>query len=164
MSDLQILQRSTIIFLTLEGSTPKVIFERLQNVFGQDALSYARVKFWASEAKRGRRSVQDEERSGRPSDAILETTIESVEKLVMDNRRIKMWEISAETGLSYGTIFRILHNHLLLSKVSARWVPRNLSAFDRQRRVECARSALALINDPQSNFFQRIVTGDETWI
>jgi predicted transcriptional regulator len=61
-------------------------------------------------------------RSGRPSDATSTENIEAVEKLVMENRRTKVWEIAAETGLSRGTIFRILHEHLLLSKVSARWV------------------------------------------
>jgi hypothetical protein len=164
MEDLKIQQRSVIRFLTLEERAPKEIHSRLQNVFGQEALSYARVKFWAAETKRGRKSVQDEDRSGRPADMTLPQYIDAVGKLVMENRRIKMWEISAETGLSHGTIFTILHEHHGLSKISARWVPRNLSAFDKHRRVECASSALALMNDDQEKFFSRIVTGDETWL
>jgi histone-lysine N-methyltransferase SETMAR len=164
MEDLKIQQRSVVRFLTLEGQTPKDIHPRLQNVYGQEALSRTQVYFWAAETKRGRIAVQDEERSGRPSDAASEQNIEAVENLVMGNRRIKVWEIEAETALSRGTIFRILHEHLLLSKVTARWVPRNLSALDKRRRVECASAALALMNDDQENFFARIVTGDETWL
>jgi hypothetical protein len=108
MEELKIQQRSVIRFLTLENQAPKDIHLRLQNVFGQEALSYTQVKFWAAETNRGRKSVQDEIRSGRPSDATSTENIEAVEKLVMENRRTKVWEIAAETGLSRGTIFRVL--------------------------------------------------------
>ena len=108
--------------------------------------------------------MKDEQRSGRPSDVTSPANIRAVERLVMENRRIKIWEIQAETGISYGSISRILHDELLLSKVSARWVPKNLSAFDKHRRVECATANLTLLNADEKKFFARIVTGDETWL
>ena len=133
MSDLKLQQRAVVRFLSLEGVPPHQILDRLQEVYHGEALSKASVYFWVNETKRGRQSVCDEERSGRLIEATSAGNIEAVEKLVMLNRRVKIWEIQTETGLSRGSIQNILHAHLYLSKCSARWVPRNLSAFDKQR-------------------------------
>ena len=132
MDELKIQQRSVIRFLTLGGVPPLKILQRLQEVYHGEALAKTQVYFWSAETKRGRESVLDEDRSGRPKTAINLENIEAVEKLVMGNRRIKCWEISAETGLSRKRVICILHEHLL-SKCSTRWVPRNLSFFDKQR-------------------------------
>jgi transposase len=56
--------RAVIQFLTLEGKKPKEIFERMGNVYGTSAPSY--VKKWAGEFKRGRQSLDDDPRAGRP--------------------------------------------------------------------------------------------------
>jgi hypothetical protein len=40
--------------------------------------------------------------------------------------------------LSDTSLRRILYDHLGMHKVSARWVPKHLSAVQRQHRVECA--------------------------
>jgi hypothetical protein len=59
-----------------------------------------------------------------------------VERLILDNRRITCREIAQKTNFSVVTVNTIIHEHLHFQKVSARWVPRLLSAFDRHRRVE----------------------------
>ena len=164
MDELKIQQRSVIRFLTLEGVPPLQILQRLQEVYHGEVLSKTQVYFWSAETKRGRESVLDEDRSGRPKTATNLEDIEAVRKLMMGNRRIKCWEIIAKTGLSRERVICILHEHLLLSKCSARWVPRNLSLFDKQRRVECASAALELMAVDEEKFFRRVVTGDETWL
>ena len=59
-------------YLYLKGKTCKEIHCELTNVYGTSAPSYAHVKFWVGEFKRSRTSLEDETRSGRPSDAIGE--------------------------------------------------------------------------------------------
>lgn len=154
MSEFQIQQRAVIRFLTLEGVPPLQILNRLQGVYHGETLSLTQVRFWVNETKRGRESVFDEPRSGRPKTSTTPEKIAAVEKLVMENRRIKCWEIQAETGLSRERVICILHQHLLLSTCSARWVPRNLSVFDKQRRVKCASAALTLMAEDEEKFFR----------
>ena len=64
---------------------------------------------------------------GRPSTSINQENIDTVQRLVMGNRRISLHELEEATRLSYGSIHSILHENLYLSKVCARWVPRMIS-------------------------------------
>ena len=61
--------------------------------------------------------------------------IEKVHKLVIENRRISLYELEEATGISYGSIHNILHDELHMSKVCARWVPKMLSDDMKQSRV-----------------------------
>ena len=58
----------------------------------------------------------------------------------------------------------IIHEHLGMSKVSARWVPRNLNMQDHQQRVESSQELLEVYNANLEDFHARLVTGDETWL
>ena len=60
---------AVIQYLYLKGKTGKEIHGKLADVYGSSAPSYAQVKFWVGEFKRGRTSLEDEARSGRPLDA-----------------------------------------------------------------------------------------------
>ena len=60
--------RAVIRYLYLKGKTSKEIHGELADVYGSSAPSYALVKFWIGEFKRGRTSLEDEARSGRPLD------------------------------------------------------------------------------------------------
>ena len=59
---------AVIRYLYLKGKTGQKIHCELTNVYRSSARSYAQVKFWVGEFKRGRTSLEDETRSGRPSE------------------------------------------------------------------------------------------------
>ncbi|GFR61711.1 transposase [Elysia marginata] len=81
----------------------------------------------------------------------------------MQDRRITVKQLALETKISIGSVETILHDHLNLNKVSARWVPRLLTTDQKQERVNCCKHLLRQeAND--AFFFKRIVTMDETWI
>ena len=61
--------RAVIRYLYLKGKTGMEMHGELANVYGSSAPSYAQVKFWVGEFKRGRTSLEDEVMSGRPLDA-----------------------------------------------------------------------------------------------
>ena len=61
--------RAVIRFLTMEEETGKKIHERMCIVYGGSASSYATVKCWIEEFKRGRKHLEDEPRSVWPETA-----------------------------------------------------------------------------------------------
>ena len=80
--------RAVIRYLYFKGKTGKDIHGELADVYGSSAPSYAQVKFWVGEFKRGRTSLEDEARSGRPLDATDEEMCKKVWDLVYSDRRI----------------------------------------------------------------------------
>ena len=90
--------------------------------------------------------------------------IDRVERLVLNNRPVKVGELASECGISNGSVYTIIHEHLGMSKVSARWVPRNLNMQDRQQRVESSQELLEVYNANPEDFHTCLVTGDETWL
>ena len=107
-------------------------------------------------------SLDGDPRSGRPSDATDEATVTQVKTLIMSDRRIKVKEICREVGILHGSVLNIIHEHLSTSKVSSRWVPRNLGTHDRHQRLACSQELLDLCNGNPDEFLGRLVTGDET--
>jgi histone-lysine N-methyltransferase SETMAR len=156
--------RAVIKFLTKEGHTPNQIKQRLDGVYGDLSPSYSTVKKWAKCFRLGQESLEDDERSGRPTEVITPQKIAIIEEMVLEDRRLKVKEEVLMPNISETSIRRILHDHLGMNKISARWVPRLLSALQRQRRVECARSFLNMCGDDPKPILESIVTGDETMV
>ena len=119
--------RAVIRYLYLKGKTGKEIHGELVDVYGSSAPSCAQVKFWIGEFKRGRTSLEDEARSGRPLDATDEEMCKRVRDLVYSDRRIQVEEIAQALGISHGSVSTILHDRLGMRKLTARWVPKSLS-------------------------------------
>ena len=111
----------------LKGKTSKEIHCELPDVYGSSAPSYAQVKFWVEEFKRGTTSLEDEARSGRILDATDEEMCKKVRDLVYSDRRIQVEEITQALGISHGSVSTILHDRLGMRKLTARWVPNPLA-------------------------------------
>ena len=67
-------------------------------------------------------------------------------------------------GDSHRSGLNILHEHLGLSKVRARWAPCFLTPVQKSFRVETCSELLAIYTATPYNVLSRIITGDETWI
>ena len=152
--------RAVIKFLT--KAKAKEIHRRMADVYGDSSPKYSSGK-WSAEFKRGRDSLEDP-RPGRPAYVISQEMIERVERLVLNNHRIKVAELASECGISNRSVYTIIHEHLGMSKVSARWVPRNLNMQDHQQRVESSQELLEVYNANPEDFHTCLVTGDETWL
>ncbi|CAH2090362.1 unnamed protein product [Euphydryas editha] len=119
---------------------------------------------WHSLFKKGRESLEDDPMPGRSIEVTTPELIQKVEKLVLDDARLKKKQLAEMVGVSDTTTFKILHDHLGMTKVSARWVLRMLTSPQKQQRVECSRAFLDLCNEDKDGVLSRIVTGDETWV
>ena len=119
--------RAVIRYLYLKGKTGKEIHGELANVYGSSAPSYAQVKFWVGEFKRGRTSLGDEARSGHPLGATDEGMCKKVWDLVYSDRRIQVEEIAQALDISHGSVSTILHVRSGMRKLTDIWVPKSLS-------------------------------------
>ena len=146
----------------LKGKTGKEIHGELADVYGSSAPSYAQVKFWVGEFKRGRTSLEDEASSGRPLDATDEEMCKKVRDLVYSDRRIQVEEIAQALGISHGRV-SILHDRLGMRKLTARWVPKSLSDEQMATRASVC-SALLKRFRSKDDFLLRLATVNETWV
>ncbi|KAF2890063.1 hypothetical protein ILUMI_16110 [Ignelater luminosus] len=126
MSDLKLEHRSVVKCLSKEGSGPKNIHEKAQstnkafNAFLSSShhlthiLSICRHCFhlW-------RLCGRAHRFCGRPLEARTEEAVNKVEDLVLTGRRVKVSVIAREIGISEASAFKILHEDLGMSKVSA---------------------------------------------
>ena len=155
--------RAVFRYLYLKGKTGKEIHSELAVVYGSSAPSYAQVKFWVGELKRGRTSVEDEARPGRPLDSTDEEMCKKVRDLVYSDRRIPVKEIAQALGISHGSVSTILHDHLGMRKLTALWVLISLSDEQMATRASVC-SALLKRFRSKDYFLLRLVTVDETWV
>ena len=125
--------RSVIKFLHLKGQTPTEIHQQMVEVNAEKCPNNSTVTHWVRKFKSVFLSVMDQPREGRPTSVVTEKNVSTVEKLVKQDRRITVKQLASETRISVDSVEKILHDHLNLNKVSARWVPRLLTAIRRKR-------------------------------
>ena len=134
------------------------------NVLGESAPSYATVKNWVAEFKRGRTSIEDEPRSGRPKTATTTEIVAKVHDMVLNDRRKKVREIANIMGISNDRVHLILHEELQMKKLSARWVPHLLTVDQKRIRMNISQACLDRFKRNKMDFKRRFKTVDETWI
>ena len=164
MEDASNNQRSIIFFLLKENREGAEIHQRLENVFGDRAVSKKTVYNWIEKLKQGRDSLEDDSRSGRPSTSVNQHSIARVEELLEEDRRLTVSDIAEKVYISEGSAHTILHERLGLRWVSARWVPKLLAPEQKLERVRVCSSLQFLLEEYGENFWRRIVTTDETWL
>lgn len=156
--------RAVIKFLTKKGLSSNQILQELQGVYHDEAPSRRTVERWHHEFLHGRISLHDDKHPGRPTSSTSGDNVDAVHRLVLEDPRVRVKVIAETLHISAGSVHSILHDHLQLSKVSARWVPKCLTIFDKQRRVACSRELLHRYERDPCDFEARIITADETWV
>ena len=131
---------------------------------GKESPSYSTEKKWAAEFKRGRKSIEDDGRSGRPKDATLDENVKVVHTLVICDRRLDLQSKASEAGISFGAVQSILTDILGMSKVPAGWVPRMLTDNQKRTQLDISRYLLSRYEDYHCDFIKRVETQDETWV
>ena len=175
--DVRCKQRAVIEFLYHEGIKEAEIVERLRKVYKDKALSQATVWRWLDRFKSSvlnedsdeeniplpcLQSIGDKRRSGRPLSALTPENKQKADEIIHANRPVTIGELSIDLDISVGSAQSILKS-LDYRKVCAKWVPKNLTEKHKRDRVQCCRELRQMVEvDPQ--FFERFITGDETWV
>lgn len=138
--------RTMILYDFLCGLTQQQCIDRLHLAVGEKAPSNGTVYNWFAEFKRGRRNLSDEFRAGRPSTSVVATNIDAVREMIQMDRHVTYREIQASTGIDMKQIHEILHEHLAVKKLCARWIPHNLTEAQKKARVKWSKEMLKKFN------------------
>ncbi len=139
-------------------------YKILNEVFGDQGPSKPTVARWFAEFKRGKTSLEDDTRSGRPADAVTPENIAAVRQLIKAERSATYLQIQEALDIGSAATKTILHDHLCVKKLVSRWVPRQLTNEQKKARVTWCRFMLKKFDGGQSKLVWEILTGDETWI
>ena len=137
---------------------------KLDAVYGDLSPSMTTVRYWFNKFKRGRLSIFEEKRPGRPADVFAAEIFKKVQDMILVKRRTKGREVAEAVGVRYGTALKILHDNLRMKKPSVRWVPRFLTVANKRIRLSTSKQCLDLFKQNLQEFLRRIVLVDETWI
>ena len=135
----------------------------VQRAYRNEATSRARCFEWHARFKRGRTSLEDDNRSGRPSTSSTPKNVETIRRLVHEDCRRTIKDIAAIVNVSYRTVQTILTCDLKMHCVAATFIPRLLMPEQKEHRVAvCQELRQCAIDDP--SFMSRVITGDESWV
>jgi len=122
------------LFFSLQGKAHKEIYAILLETLGEHAPSYAIVKNWVAQFKRGDFSTCDAPRPGRPKTVTKPEIIDQIQELILEDRRISAKSIAEQLGISHERVGSIIHEELDMRKLSAKWVPKILNADQKLQR------------------------------
>ena len=112
------------VFFFLPGKVPKEIHAILTETLGENAPSYAAVKNWVAQFKRGDFSTRDAPRPGRHKTVTTPEIIKQIHELILEDGRISAKSIAEQLGISREWVGSIIREDLDRRELSAKWVPK----------------------------------------
>jgi len=156
-------QHANIKFMCRLGKSASETLSALQQVHGDTALKKSAFYDWFSQFKNGQEKLEDDQCSGRSSTSRTAEMIEKVRQLIQCDRRMTIVELEQEVGISHRSIHAILSDDLKMRRVSAKFVPRQLTTDQMECHMMVAGDLFEKsTQDPM--FFTKIVMGDESWV
>nr|ABQ88321.1 transposase [synthetic construct] len=149
--------RAIFLFEFKMGRKAAETTRNINNAFGPGTANERTVQWWFKKFRKGDESLEDEERSGRPSEVDNDQLRAIIEADPLTTTR----EVAEELNVDHSTVVRHLKQIGKVKKLD-KWVPHELSENQKNRRFEVS-SSLILRNNNEP-FLDRIVTCDEKWI
>ena len=135
------------VFFFLQGKAPKEIHAILTETLEGHAPSYATVKNWVAQFKRGDFSTCDVPHPGQPRTATTPEIIYQIHEPLLEDSRILAKSIAEQLGIPREQVGSIIHEDLDMRRLSAKWVLKCLNVD--QKRQQCQPSEQML------EFFRR---------
>ena len=107
--DFNNMETRAVKFFFLQDKAPKEIRAILTDKLGKHAPSYAAVKNWVAELKRGDFSTCDAPRRGRPKRMTTPEIIDHIHELIMEDGSISAKSVAEQLGISRERVGSIIH-------------------------------------------------------
>jgi len=118
----------------LQGKALKNIHAILSKTLGEHAPSYATIKNWVAQFKRGDFSTCVAPRPGRPKTMTTPEIIGQIHELILEDRRISTKSIAEPWASQCEWVGSIIHEDLDMRKLSAKLVPKCVNADQKRQR------------------------------
>jgi len=151
--------RAAIKFFFLQGNAPKEIHAIVTETLGEHTPSYATVKNWVAQIKRGDFSTCVAPRPERPKTLTTPEIIDQIYELILEDSRISAKSTAEQLGVSRERVGSIIHEHLDMGKLSAKCVPKCLNAHQKHQRCKSSEQILEICRR-DSNYFLSGAIGD----
>ena len=155
--------REFVAGLARAGKSFKEIEETVKAAYGDKALTRSAIYKIIKLVKAGK-PTEDQRKNNAKKNVRNQWLIAPVSAAVGYDARVNIRDIAAANGVSYGTIFNILHKDLGLSKKSARWVPKLLTDAQKEQRVLSSNKFIAAVYRRSLAMLDNIITMDETMV
>ncbi|CAK1586950.1 unnamed protein product [Parnassius mnemosyne] len=109
-------------------------------------------------------STENDERSGRPKEAVTDENIKKIHKMILEDRKLRLICIADPLKISKERVGYIVYEYLGMRKLCVKCVPRELTIDQKEECVDSSEQFLKLFNRNRSEFLCRYVTINETWI
>jgi hypothetical protein len=152
-------QRFVMKFLWLKGWGTKRIHEELMSTLSDHSYEVSQIKIWLQKFRNGDLSCKAFPRSGRH----LLTLGSQLEAFMQKYPFASVRLIAQHFVTTVPTIKDVLQRDLRMRKFSRRWVSHFFSPAQKVAYVEEPKTILRVLQDAESNDFERIATGDESW-
>jgi len=91
--------------------------------------------------------------------------IDQIHELILEDHRISAKSVAEQLGISRERVGSIIHEDLVLQKLSAKWVLKCLNADQKHQQCHSSEQLLEFFQrDPNDVLLGAMVTMDETWL
>jgi len=130
------------VFSFSQGKAPKEIQTILTETLGKHAPSYATVKNWVAQFKRGDFSTCVAPRPARTKTVTIPEIIDQIHELILEDRPISAKSITEQLGIPRERVGSIIHERLDMRKLSAKWAPKYMNADQKPQRFQSSERVL----------------------
>jgi len=123
----------------MQGKVPKEIHAILTETLGEHASSYATIKNWVAQFKRGDFSTCDAPHPGRPKTVTIREIIDQIHELILEDCRISAKSIAEQLGISRELVGSIIHEDLDMWKLSTKWILKSLNVDQKCQQCQSAK-------------------------
>jgi len=90
--------------------------------------------------------------------------IDQIHELIFEDRPISAKSIAEQLGITSERVGSIIHEDLDTRKLSAKWIPKCLNAYQKRQGCQSSEQLLEFFRRDPNDFLSRMVTMDETWL
>lgn len=108
-------------------------------------------------------NTSDKKSSGRPRSARTDENTAVILEHVLADRHVSVVQLSEQTGLSVGSVHKILCKDLKMSRVCVKFVPRLLKDEEKTHRMVTCQEWIDMVA-AEPRLVSRVITGDESWV